>query len=322
MTNSTLCSVFKPILQINDLSVGFGGSENIIDNLSLDLVKGQMLGIVGESGSGKSVLVNSLMRLLPENARVKGDLSYMGENLLSFSDKQMTAIRGRVIALMLQNSMSALNPVVRISNQIKETMQAHGLPWDVDKARALLSEMGFKDPDNILNSFPHELSGGMRQRIGIAIAIAAEPEILIADEPTTALDVVNEQKIMSILTDLNKRKGTTIILVSHNLKMVANVCSRMAVMYAGCVLETGNSSDIISDPMHPYTKELMRCDQILNNRSGELYLDDREPGNKADGPGCRYSTRCDLAFDRCDKERPPLVEIGGKERKVACFVAR
>lgn len=317
-------TIARPLLSVKDLFVSFGKSEvaaaNVLRNVCLDIERGQMLGLVGESGSGKSVLVNSLLGLLPDNARLKGSVIYKGKDLLSFGNKEMTSIRGKVIALMLQNSMSALNPVIKVGNQIKETMQAHGMPWDKSQAAELIAQMGFKEPDKVINSYPHQLSGGMRQRIGIAIAIAANPDILIADEPTTALDVINEQKVMDILTALNMEKGTGIIIVSHNLKMVTKVCRQIAVMYGGSLVELADSGDVLNNPLHPYTKELLRCDEILDNKKGDVSFSDYKPIVLSDKKGCRYISRCALAIDKCGAEDPLLKQVAEKdERKVACF---
>ena len=319
----------EELLRVEDLSVRFYMEKGFVDavnHVSFGVKKGSAFGIVGESGSGKSVTALTVMGLLPRPpARVEsGRILFEGEDLLRKTGEEMRRYRGKKIAMIYQDPMSSLNPVLRVGFQIAETLIQHeGLPRQQaeQKAVELLEATGIPEPAKRSRSFPHQLSGGMRQRVMIAMALATNPDILIADEPTTALDVITQAQIMELLKELQERRKMTVILITHELGIVAELCTDVVVMYAGHGMEFGSAKEIFGDPQHPYTKGLLssitRIDtdvEKLPSIAGEI------PDLSHPPPGCRFHPRCPYVFDRCRAEEPPAFDLGG-ERFSKCWLS-
>src|SRR6188768_1631230 len=264
--NARVPAAGTPILDVRDLRTQFftdAGIVRAVDGVSFTVEAGETLGIVGESGSGKSVTALSLMRLLDEPSRiVGGEVRFQGRDVLAMNADELRALRGDGIAMVFQDPMTSLNPVLRIARQLVETMQAHGR-FDGEQATAravsLLGRMGITAPERAIHSYPHQFSGGMRQRVMLAMGFSNEPSLLIADEPTTALDVTIQAQILDLLRGLNRDLGTAVILISHDLGVISNICSRVLVMYAGEVVEEGAPEDLLTDPRHPYTWALLHA---------------------------------------------------------------
>ena len=321
----------EPILQVENLHTWFftdTGVVRAVDGVSFTLRPGETLGIVGESGSGKSVTAKSIIRLLEEPARiVDGTISFRGRDMVHLSEEELRQIRGAEIAMVFQDPMTSLNPVLRIARQLIETMTAHrrfGVKAARERAVALLGRMGMATPDRAVNGWPHQFSGGMRQRVMLAMGFANEPALLIADEPTTALDVTIQAQILDLLRELNADLGTAVILISHDLGVIADVCSRVLVMYAGEVVEEGAPDDLLSDPRHPYTWALLhaapRLDQA-NEGDRRLTTIEGQPPDPRDWPtGCRFRARCPFARAEC-VEHPELLAVG-KDRAARCWVTQ
>jgi peptide/nickel transport system ATP-binding protein len=298
-----------PLLSVRDLRVGFateGGLLQAVDGVSFDLRPGEVLAIVGESGSGKSVTAQTLIGLTrSKNSRIEGSVKLDGEELLEASDATMRRLRGERIGMIFQDPMTSFNPVYRIGNQIVEAIRAH--KGDVDKEGArrrvveLFDSVGIPNAERRIDNYPHEFSGGMRQRAMIAMALALEPEVLIADEPTTALDVTIQAQILHLLEDLNRERGLATILITHDLGVVAEVADRVLVMYAGRVVEEGTLDEIFYDPQHPYTWGLMgsltRLDRPRPHRLPQIA---GSPPSLLDLPeGCPFRPRCPHEFSKC-----------------------
>jgi oligopeptide/dipeptide ABC transporter ATP-binding protein len=302
------------VLTVDDLRVGFvteGGRLQAVDGVSFDLAAGEVLAIVGESGSGKSVTAQSLIGLTRSpNSRIEGSVKLHEEELLDVSEAELQKVRGARIAMVFQDPMTSLNPVYRVGDQIVEAVRAHRRISEKD-ARALAVEMldsvGIPNPETRIGSYPHELSGGQRQRAMIAMALALEPEVLIADEPTTALDVTIQAQILDLLKRLNRERSLATLLITHDLGVVAEVADRVLVMYAGRIVEQGSLEDIFYDPQHPYTWGLLgslaRIDQPRPHRLPQIR---GAPPSLVELPsGCSFRARCPHAFDRCT-EMPDL----------------
>ncbi len=320
-----------PILQVENLHTWFftdAGVVRAVDGVSFTLRPGETLGIVGESGSGKSVTAKSIIRLLDEPARiVEGSVSFRGHDMVHLSDKALREIRGVEIAMVFQDPMTSLNPVLRIARQLIETMTAHrrfGVKAARERAVALLGRMGMATPERAVNGFPHQFSGGMRQRVMLAMGFANEPALLIADEPTTALDVTIQAQILDLLRELNADLGTAVILISHDLGVIANLCSRVLVMYAGEVVEEGAPEDLLGDPRHPYTWALLHAAPRLdraNDGDRRLTTIEGQPPDPHDWPsGCRFRARCPFAVAQC-VEHPDLLPVG-EDRAARCWVTQ
>ena len=267
-----------PLLQVSDLRTWFftdAGVVRAVDGVSFTLNKGETLGIVGESGSGKSVAAKSIMNLLEEPARiVAGSIRFRGQEITALSEEQLRDVRGAEIAMVFQDPMTSLNPVLRISHQLMETMTAHGRFTRAaarSRATELLGRTGIPGPEQVLDSWPHQFSGGMRQRVMLAMGFSNAPSLILADEPTTALDVTIQAQILDLLRALNEDLGTAVILISHDLGVIATICSRVLVMYAGEVVEEGSPQDLLSDPRHPYTWALLSSLPQLTGREEELF---------------------------------------------------
>ena len=304
-----------PVLQIRDLTVTFNtplGPLSAVRGIDLDVHAGEMLAVVGESGSGKSVSFLAAMGLLPKTAVVTGSVVLDGKQLVGASAKQLRAVRGHLMSMIFQDPLSALNPVHKIGAQIAEMLQAHQKLSDkAAKARAvdLLEIVGIPQPGDRAMQYPHEFSGGMRQRVVIAMAIANSPKMLIADEPTTALDVTVQAQILEVIQKVQKQFGTAVVLITHDLGVVARVCERVNVMYAGRIVEKGEISEIFDRPTHPYTRGLLASlPQAGVDRLAPIA---GFPPNMLRPPtGCAFRARCPHAVARCEEALPSLVQVG------------
>jgi peptide/nickel transport system ATP-binding protein len=313
----------SPVVSVRDLRVYYGtprGSVRAVDGVSLDIGAGEVLGLVGESGCGKSTLGRGILGLLPEGAVSDGQVLYDGRNLVGMSVKELRRLRGPDLGLIFQEPMTRLNPLMRIEDHFRETLEQHesGLTAQEVRRRSLetLGRMGI--PPTRFRQYPHEFSGGMRQRIMIALALVLRPKLLIADEPTTALDVIVEAQILSILADLRESFGTALLLITHNLGIVAEACDRVAVMYAGKIAEEGDARDVFAEPAHPYTRELLRSTISLDTT--ELHSIPGAPPDLIDPPpACRFHPRCPDAMVVCASKDP--VELTFDEgRRVLCWL--
>ena len=306
----------EPLLRLDRLSTHYiaGGGLRVIravDEVSLAVNAGETLGIVGESGSGKSTLALTMMRVLPMAAKiVGGHMWFEGKDLVQKSDAEMREIRGKRIAMVLQDPMASLNPLFTIGNQIAEPIQVHektprAAAWE--RARALLKAVRIPSPEMRVRQFPHEMSGGMRQRIVGAIGMSCEPRLLIADEPTTSLDLTIQAQYLNLLRDLQREHGLALIFITHNLGIVAKMCDQLAVMYAGRLVESGPVSRIFNAPQHPYTKALLSSIPRMGDRDHRLTAIAGQPPDLSALPrGCAFAQRCPQAFDRCRAEAPPV----------------
>jgi oligopeptide/dipeptide ABC transporter ATP-binding protein len=315
-----------PLLSVKDLAIGFRGSPaNVVDGISFEVSRGRTLAVVGESGCGKSLTALALMGLLPPSAKiVRGSIEFQGKNLLGLSEKALAGIRGDSMAMIFQEPMTSLNPMFTAGDQIAEAVKRHrGAPQDEATARAveLLRLAGIPAPEQRIRAYPHELSGGMRQRVMIAMALANNPALLIADEPTTALDVTIQAQILALIGDLQRDTGAGMILITHDLGVVAEVADEVAIMYAGHIVEAGPVAAIFDDPQHPYTIGLMGSTPMFGKEKGRLAaIPGSVPGVENMPRGCRFVTRCPFAIARCAKERPPLT-ASGPTHSAACFLA-
>ncbi|MGN0975917.1 MAG: ABC transporter ATP-binding protein [Gemmiger sp.] len=309
---------WKYILDVQDLHTTFstdkGGEVHAVNGVSFTLEPGKILGIVGESGSGKSVTAYSIMGILAENGNISGGkVLYKGEDITKWSEKQMQAFRGKCCSIIFQDPMTSLNPVYTIGNQLMEAILLHtDRNKEQAKARAIemLSLVGINEPEKRIRQYPHELSGGMRQRVMIAMALACEPDILIADEPTTALDVTIQAQILELMQDLQKKLGMAIIIVTHDLGVIASMCDEIIVMYGGRVCERGTADDIFYRPAHEYTKGLLRSIPSTANMNERLVPIGGTPINMLDLPkGCAFCPRCDGAMQICLREQPGELQI-------------
>ena len=317
------------ILEVKNLEISFStyaGEVQAVRGVTFDLRRGETLAIVGESGSGKSVTAKSIMRLLPEaNSIVKGgEIVFEGRDLLSLSEKQMQGIRGSNIAMVFQDPMTSLDPTMRVERQITESLRKHlGMSGQRAKERSveLLKMVGIPNPEARLRQYPHQFSGGMRQRVVIAIALACDPQILIADEPTTALDVTIQAQILELLRDLQERIGTSVILITHDLGVVAQTAHRVAVMYGGRVIETGTVRDIFYNPQMPYTWGLLSSIPLPTaDRSQDLIPIPGSPPDMSDPPkGCPFTPRCPYAMQICAEEMPGYTTFSA-EHRAACWL--
>jgi peptide/nickel transport system ATP-binding protein len=308
---------------VRDLRVYYGTAGDpvrAVDGVSLDIGAGQVLGLVGESGCGKSTLGRGILGLLPEGARSEGEVVFVGRNIVGMPQKALRRMRGPDLGLIFQEPMTRLNPLMRIEDHFRETLEQHekGLGDREIRTRSLetLGRMGI--PPTRFRQYPHEFSGGMRQRIMIALALVLRPKLLIADEPTTSLDVIVEGQILAILADLRRNFGTALLLITHNLGIVAESCDRMAVMYAGKIAEEGSVRDVFADPAHPYTRELLRS--TISLETTELHSIPGSPPNLVHPPpGCRFHPRCPSAMLVCNRQAPIEQRLWG-DRRVFCWL--
>ncbi len=317
----------EELLRIEDLRVVFGppGREQVaVDGVSLTLAAGEVLGIVGESGCGKSLTALSILRLVPDPpGRIAGGrIMLRGKDLAQVGEVAMNRIRGKEIAMIFQEPMTALNPVFKVGEQIAETLRAHDRVSRADareRARVLIERVGIGNAVQRLDQYPHELSGGMRQRIMIAMALACRPQILIADEPTTALDVTIQAQILLLLRDLQRELGMAVILITHDLGVVAQVVDRVAVMYAGRIVEEGSVDSVFERPSHPYTRLLLQSIPSLDQEQDRLQtIPGMVPSLANLPPGCRFHPRCPIAREPCRERTPAAFEIQPGHR-AACI---
>jgi len=312
-----------PLLSVRNLRVYYGTPGHpvrAVDGVSLDIGESEVLGLVGESGCGKSTLGRGILGLLPEGARANGEVLYGGRNLIDLPPKTLRRMRGPELGLIFQEPMTRLNPLMRISDQFRETLEQHErkLTSREIRRRSLdtLGRMGI--PPTRFNQYPHEFSGGMRQRIMIALALVLRPKLLVADEPTTSLDVIVEGQILALLSDLKRNFGTALMLVTHNLGIVAESCDRVAVMYAGQIVEEGPARDVFAEPSHPYTRELLRSTISLDTT--ELHSIPGAPPNLIDPPsGCRFHPRCPDVMAVCPA-KVPIETRPEPGRRVLCWL--
>jgi len=316
----------KPLLTIEGLQTSFktyAGEVQAVRDVNLHVNEGEVLAVVGESGSGKSVTMMSVMRLLAKNAVIRGKAVFDGVDLLSLSEKEMSKVRGRDISMVFQDPMTGLNPTLTIGLQLREGMMQHlGLSRvDADKrAIELLGLVGVPAPETRLKQYPHEFSGGMRQRVMIAMGLACNPKLIIADEPTTALDVTIQAQILDLLKKLQKELNTAIILITHNLGVVAGMADRVAVMYGGRVCEVGTVNEIFEEPKHPYTWALLRAVPRLDSGKQRLEAILGSPPNMLQPPGgCPFHPRCSHAMNICAEEAPAVNQIG-PNHTAACWL--
>ncbi|MGH8430056.1 MAG: ABC transporter ATP-binding protein [Solimonas sp.] len=317
-----------PLLEVSDLVVRFLTDRGVVaavDGVSFDVAEGETLAIVGESGSGKSVTAMSILRLVqrPAGEIAGGRVLFGGEDLLNLSERQMQKIRGDSIAMISQEPMSSLNPALTIGLQVGEPLNRHrGTPWPeaLQAAETMLRGVHIPDAASRVRSYPHEFSGGMRQRAMIAMALACAPRLIIADEPTTALDVTVQAQILELLKQLTREAGSAMILITHDLGVVARYADRVSVMYAGRIVESGTALEIYEDPRHPYTIGLMASVPRLDDteRQRLVPIEGQPPDLANTPPGCAFAPRCRFAADRCRRERPALSSVGGWHMK-ACF---
>ena len=322
----------QTILEVKNLTTSFKTERGVmkaIDGINFRVNANEVLGIVGESGCGKSVTCQSIMRLYDEKYTVilRGEILFKGENLLKYSERKMQSIRGDEISMVFQDALSALNPVMRVGDQIMEAIKLHNKGISKQEARErtlnILKLVGIPAYKERFSQYPHELSGGMRQRVMIAIALVCKPSVLIADEPTTALDVTIQAQILSLITKLKEETGASIILITHDLAVVSETCDRVIVMYLGQIVEEADAREIFSNPKHPYTKGLMQSiPQMTEQKPERLYaIRGTVPLLNQIGQGCRFADRCEYACERCRKEMPQLQELENGHT-VRCFLAQ
>ena len=306
------------VLEVEDLSVEFhtpSGVVHAVSHASFKLKAGETLGIVGESGSGKSVTANSIMRLLPDTARVTGKILFKGQDILKMKTKEFNKIRGKEISMIFQDPMTSLNPLYTVGNQLEEVLKLHmGLKGEAATKRAieLLDMVSIPQPETRVTQYPHEFSGGMRQRVMIAMALACDPTILIADEPTTALDVTIQAQILELMKDLQKKISTSIIMMTPDLGIVSDLCDRVNVMYGSQIMESGTVDDLFYRTSHPYTRGLLRClpESVQNLEDKRLHPIMGSPVDLMMLPaGCAFSARCDDCMKLCLNRRPELFEV-------------
>lgn len=314
------------LLKIEDLSISYithEGETKAVNNLYLKVGRGETLGFVGETGAGKTTTALGIMRLVPDppGKITGGKIFFAGENILEKSEKEMEAIRGNKISMIFQDPMTSLNPVMTVGDQIKEVLELHqNLKKEElnEKVAEMLEVVGIKRER--VKDYPHQFSGGMKQRVVIAMALACNPELIIADEPTTALDVTIQAQVLELMIDLKKKYNTSMIMITHDLGIVAEICDNVAIMYAGSVVEYGSVKEIYTNPKHPYTIGLFNSIPKLDDDEEKLHVIKGMPPNPVDLPsGCRFHPRCDFATARCAKEAPSMYDLG-EGHCTACFL--
>src|SRR6185312_13083644 len=313
------------LLSVRDLRVEFAtrkGPLTALDGVSFDIGRGEVLGVVGESGAGKSLTGLAIIGLLDPPGRIAGgEIALDGERIDNLPQARMREIRGRRIGIIFQDPLTSLNPLMRVGDQLAETIQAHkrvGRRDARERAIAWLAEVGIPSPETRIDGYPHEFSGGMRQRVVIALGLCAEPELVIADEPTTALDVSVQAQIIALLKTLTRRHGAAVMLITHDMGVIAETADRVAVMYAGRIAEIGEVRELVRDPLHPYTQGLMAAIPTLGARAGRLaQIPGAMPRLTAIPRGCAFAPRCPRAFERC-AERPPFISL--ERRGAACWL--
>ena len=314
----------KALLSIQDLSIGFAADQATVpvtDAVSLEIEEAQAFGLAGESGCGKTITALAILRLLPKpGAKIlSGKILFKGVDILTLPLDRLRDIRGREISMIFQEPSAALNPLFPIKTQLFEVFDYHTVNGDpVKRVREVLNRVGFPDPDRVLDAFPHELSGGMLQRIMIAMALTLRPALIIADEPTTALDVTVQAQVMELLYEMQRDTGTSVLLITHNLSLIAHYTKKIAIMYAGRIVETGDSDVFLDKPLHPYSQGLLKAlPDLRSNKTSLEPIAGQVPRPVDYVSGCRFFDRCPHAFSAC-KNKPPLFDEHG--RMVACFL--
>jgi len=306
------------LLETRQLKVAFpaagGSSLTAVRDVAFSIRESESLALVGESGSGKSATALALMRLLPPQARVEGEINFAGRSLLALSEEEVRKLRGLKMSMIFQEPMTALNPVMRVGDQIAEAVLAHekvSKKEAMQRAIAAMSDVALREPDRLARDYPHQLSGGMRQRVMIAMALVNRPQLLIADEPTTALDVTVQQQILDLLADLRARFSLAMLFISHDLAVVSKVADRIAVMYAGSIVESGTTEHIFREAVHPYTRGLLRAVPTLRSDRTKplLTIEGTVPPIASLPPGCAFEPRCDVRVPACQEALPELIEI-------------
>ncbi|TDL78353.1 ABC transporter ATP-binding protein [Palleronia sediminis] len=313
------------VLSIRGLSVGFAGFT-VLDGIDLTVRAGELVCIVGESGSGKSLTALATMGLAPPGARIAADcLRFTGRDLLPLTERERQTLRGNEMAMIFQEPMTSLNPVMTVGEQIMEPLRQHrrmGARQARETALAMLSRVQVPAPEARFDQYPHQLSGGLRQRVMIAMALVCRPRLLIADEPTTALDVTIQAQILRLVDELRHEMGTSILFITHDLAVVSEIADRIAVIYAGRIVEEGTRDDIFDDPQHPYTLALFAALPRPEDKGRDLAsIRGQVPGPDAMPGGCRFAPRCPFAIEKCRAERPPLLDMPGRAHRVACWRA-
>ena len=307
-----------PLLELRDLTVEFpaagGAWLPAVRDLSFSIAPGEALGLVGESGCGKSLSALATLRLLPPLARTRGSIFFAGRNLLELGEEEMRQVRGAGISMVFQEPMTALNPVMRVGDQVAEAVLAHGKsskPQAMQRALEALCDVGLPDAERRARDYPFQFSGGMRQRVMIAMAIVNRPQLLIADEPTTALDVTVQAQILDLLAELRRKLGLALLFISHDLAVVSQVAGRVAVMYAGSVVELGDAKDVLTRALHPYTRGLLAAVPTLRTERGQPLpaIEGTVPSLGALPPGCAFEPRCALRVPECARALPPLAQV-------------
>lgn len=319
----------KRILSIHNLEINYvipEGTINALNGVSLDVESGDSLGIAGESGSGKSTLALSILRLLPENAKViSGEILFQGRSILKLSDKEMEKTRGKEIAMIFQDPLTSLNPAYTVGTQIVDAIRAHE-NFDkkecIERAIKLLEDVRIPDPTKIINSYPHQLSGGMRQRVMIAMALACSPTLLIADEPTSALDTITQMQFVNLIKKLREKNSIkNFILISHNLCLIFEMSEKVAIMYAGSLVELARTKNLFKTPLHPYSLGLLKCVPDLEEENEKFNtIPGDVPDLKSKSRGCAFYPRCEFSQKKCLEKRPTLVEAA-ENHFVACHKA-
>lgn len=318
----------KNILEINNLKTVFksrGQEVQAVRGVSFSVGESEIVGLVGESGSGKSVTMKAVLGILPENAEISSDsMKLNGTELSGLSEEEYRKLRGKDMTMIFQDPMTALNPLLKVGKQLEEVILRHSKCSKEEakkKAVEMLGKVGIPTPEQRVKQYPHEFSGGMRQRVLIAMALACEPKLLIADEPTTALDVTIQAQILDLLKELKEEYQTSIVLITHDMGVVATVCSKIAIMYGGLIMETGTADEIFYNPKHPYTKALLRAIPSLDLKEGErLQSIEGLPPSLIDPPkGCPFAERCEYANEKCKNEMPKYHQFSKTHRSM-CFL--
>jgi peptide/nickel transport system ATP-binding protein len=317
----------EPLVKIHNLVLKFDtfeGAVHVLDGVDLVINKGEVFGLVGETGCGKTQLSRCIGKLLAANARIEGgEIIFNGKNVLKMSDEELETIRGKAISYVFQEPLRSLNPLMKVWEQVTDHVRDESAKKDVNKRRdiaiKLLEIVGIPTPERIIDSYPHELSGGMRQRVAVAIAILNKPELIIADEPTTALDALTQLKLLRLFLDLKQSARATLLLITHNLGIVAELCDRVAILYAGQIAEVAPTVEVFKKPLHPYTQGLLKAVPRIGTDE-ELYAIPGMLPNLTNPPsGCRFHPRCKFAMPICPTKKPALSEIE-KDHFVACYL--
>ncbi len=312
-------------LSIRDLFVDFAtplGVAKVLNGVNLDVYQGEVFGVVGETGCGKSVTSMSILRVLPQNAYVRGSIVFEGEELLEKTEEEMREIRGSKISMVFQDPMTSLNPLFKIGEQMIDVVRAHrsvGKREALDMISSLLADVRLSDPSRIVSSYPHELSGGMKQRVMIAMALSLKPSLIIADEPTTALDVTVQRQVLDLILELQEKYGFSVLLITHDLGVVAETCDRVGIMYAGDVVEIAPIEKLFSNPLHPYTRALLSVIPDISGKKRLTPLGGSVPSLLHPPTGCRFHPRCRFLKDVCRQDKPILLEVED-EHFVSCHL--